>query len=107
MTSDIDTALGLMDRNKRGGTWAGRIPVPPKAHPLVKQFIKLCNRHSTSLRGVSQESGVAQKTLSDWRYRRQPLVGNLQAALNALGYELVIAPRPATTSQDGNAAASS
>ena len=76
--------------NHMGTRWRGQIPVPGNAHPLVRTFIQCANEQQTVLSEIAVRSGVAAKTLSDWRYRSSPTVVNFEAALNALGLELRI-----------------
>jgi hypothetical protein len=73
--------------------WRGKIPIPKHAHPLVRQFVERCNDEQTLIGEVAVRAGLAPDTVSDWRYRRSPLLDNFVAALNALDLELVIRPR--------------
>jgi len=79
--------------NRLGTRWRGQIPIPPKAHPLVRRLIRIANAKQVTLTEIALESGVAPKTISDWRYRSAPSLTNFEAALNALGYELKIVER--------------
>jgi hypothetical protein len=73
--------------------WAGRLKIPPKAHPLVRQLFELLNDQRVVISDIAEKSGVQAGTISDWRYRRSPTVVTFEAALNALGFELVIRRR--------------
>jgi hypothetical protein len=79
--------------NRLGTRWRGQIPIPPKAHPLVRRLIRIANAKQVTLTEIAMESGVAPKTISDWRYRSAPSLTNFEAALNALGYEIKIVER--------------
>jgi len=79
--------------NRLGTRWRGQIPIPPKAHPLVRRLIRIANAKQVTLTEIALESGVAPKTISDWRYRSAPSLTNFEAALNALGYEIKIVER--------------
>jgi len=79
--------------NRLGTRWRGQIPIPPKAHPLVRRLIRVANAKQVTLTEIAMESGVSPKTISDWRYRSAPSLTNFEAALNALGYELKIVER--------------
>ena len=79
--------------NRLGTRWRGQIPIPPKAHPLVRRLIRIANAKQVTLTEIAMESGVSPKTISDWRYRSAPSLTNFEAALNALGYELKIVER--------------
>ncbi len=62
--------------------------MPKRAHPLVRFLFAEMIRQNTSLAEVAQRSGVSRESISAWRYNRQPDLGNLEAALRVLDYEL-------------------
>ena len=70
--------------------WAGRLPVPKSAHPLVKELFKVMNTHKLTLKDVASKSGVEARTISHWRYNRSPTLLNFEATLNSIGYKLKI-----------------
>lgn len=76
-----------MGRRKR---WLGKLPIPAKAHPLVREFFCLINRERETLKGVSSRAGCDYGTIADWRRRRTPNLVTFIAALNAIGYDLRI-----------------
>lgn len=76
--------------NRYGTRWRGKLPVPPHAHPLVRQLVEILNDEDTTLTEVAERAGMRRGTISDWRYRRQPTLSAFDAALNVLDYELVI-----------------
>jgi len=82
-------------KNHKGGRgrWAGRLKIPAKAHPLVREMFELLNDQRMVISDIADKSGVRAGTISDWRYRRSPTVVTFEAALNALGFELVIRRR--------------
>ncbi len=73
--------------------WRGRIPIPEHAHPLVKRLITIANEQFTTMKEVAGRAGVSAGTISNWRYRVNPRVDLLEAALNVFDYELVIVKR--------------
>jgi hypothetical protein len=79
--------------NRQGTRWRGKIPVPQHVHPTVREFFRLLNAEKTTLTEVGQRGGFRRRTLSAWRYNREPRVSNLDAALNVMGYELVVRRR--------------
>ena len=86
-----NTLIGLMfGRTHR---WVGKLPIPKHAHPLVRQLFEIMNRERVTISGVSNLSGLASASISQWRYARNPTIVNFEAALNALGYELRIVHR--------------
>lgn len=72
--------------------WRGKLPIPPHAHPIVRRLFEIMNSQQTLLREVSRRSGIAYDTISCWRTNRQPSLPNIEAALNAVGYEIKIVP---------------
>ena len=73
--------------------WAGKLPVPDTAHPLVRDLFTEMNNQMMLIEDVAQISGVSKRAISDWRYRRSPNVETLQAVLNTLGLELRVSTR--------------
>lgn len=73
--------------------WRGKLPIPQRANPLVRELIRRANEQLTTLREISERSGIARKTLSGWRYDSTPNVASLEAALNVIGFELCIRKR--------------
>ena len=69
-------------------------PVAPRAHPLARRFFELLAEQGVALTDVAGRAGLAVATLVKWKYRHVPQVDTLEAALNALGYELRILRRP-------------
>jgi hypothetical protein len=71
----------------------------PSAHPLVKQLFAIAKQQGVSAEELSSRSGVYTSTLMIWAglYRNgkitNPTIGNLVAAFNALGCELVVKGR--------------
>lgn len=76
--------------NRKGTRWRGQIPIPAKAHPLVKAMVGLMNKHGVTFTDLEEDVGLCRQSMSDWRYRRQPKIDNFDAALNAIGYKLQI-----------------
>lgn len=73
--------------------YRGRLTIPARAPPLVRQFYALVNREQATLEEVESRSGVNRFTMRGWRRNSQPVLPNFEAAVNALGYELVIRKR--------------
>ncbi len=73
-------------RNK----WAGKLPVPDKAPPLVRELYTMMNRDFLMIKDVAEGSGVSPATVSDWRYSRSPSLNTFEAVLNNMGYKLKI-----------------
>jgi hypothetical protein len=93
--------VGVGAGNRLGTRWRGQIPIPPKAHPLVRRLIRIANARQVTLTEIALESGVSPKTISDWRYRSAPSLTNFEAALNALGYEIKIVERKGGSAGNG------
>lgn len=80
-------------RPQNQSAYRGRIPLPPHAHPLVKQLIVHANQQKTFLHEIAERAGIASHTLSNWRYQSTPHLVGLIAALNVLGLDLAIVHR--------------
>jgi hypothetical protein len=76
--------------NALGTRWRGKLPIPEHCPLLVRLFFCELNLQQTTIGEVASRSGLARRTISDWRYRREPVLSNFNAALNVLGLELVI-----------------
>ncbi len=75
--------------NHRGERWRGKLSPGPKAHPLIKQLFTLMNEHQTTMVELGERVGLGRQTISGWRYNRTPNLRDIEAAFNALGYDLV------------------
>jgi hypothetical protein len=73
--------------------WRGRIPIPDRAHPLVRRLVAEMNKRRVTVREIAARAGVDYQTISAWRYRAQPSLENLIACFNALGCDLVVIHR--------------
>lgn len=70
-----------------------KMPDKKSYDPCVWRLFGLMKLRNRSLANLSEESGVARKTLMSWLYkRRSPTLTNFRAAANALGYEIVLVP---------------
>ena len=59
-------------------------------HPLVRQLLRAMIRNSETYVSLAKKTGITREALAGWPKRRQPLLYNFEAALNAMEYELVI-----------------
>lgn len=96
--TDPQQQPGFMKRHWRGGNrhgtrWRGKLPIPTRAMPLVRRLFEIMNAEKTVMAEVAARAGMRYSTISDWRHRRSPLLREFEAAVNALGYELVIRER--------------
>jgi len=82
--------LRNLKRGRGAARWAGKLPIPPSAHPLVRELFESMNEQKVLISDVAEVSGVSKRTISDWRYKRTPGVENLNAVLNVLNLELTI-----------------
>lgn len=78
--------------NRMGTRWRGKIPIPPHAHPLVRELITAANEQQTTITEIAGRTNMPRETISDWRYCRMPRVDNLVAAFNALDLDLAVVP---------------
>lgn len=78
----------------RGGLrWRGKLPIPARAHPLVREFVQHANEQQTTLKEIAERGGIRRGTIGAWFYKCTPRVDYLEAALNVLGLELCIRKR--------------
>lgn len=79
--------------------YEGKITVPERAHPLVKQFFRLMNKDGWLFTDVAKRSGLCRQSIAKFgiRERGAPKLDMLIAALNAIGYDLKIVPRKKET----------
>jgi lambda repressor-like predicted transcriptional regulator len=80
-------------------------PVNDRTHvnqavdPLVRVLLAELDASGESLEGLAVRAGLGKDTIASWaRARRVPNIGNMRAALGAVGLELV-AIRPAAARQ--------
>lgn len=79
--------------------WQGVKVAATAGHAAVRFLFAEAARQRLPLVDLSERSGVGMQTLLAWKkddrkgrkLRREPRVGNLEAALNVLGYRLVAA----------------
>lgn len=69
--------------------------IPTIKVPLTREFYQLVRDSDKTLGEVCTDAGVGTKTAQRWRYM-SPLLHNFVAALNALGYDLVIVKKDRT-----------
>ena len=87
MTSARRLANGKAADKRRGVRFV-ELKVHANCHPIVRQFIAILNRERITLTSVAARAGLERHTLAMWRVRRNPNLVTLEAALNAIGYEL-------------------
>jgi hypothetical protein len=82
----------------RNRTWVKE--VQPGHHPLVSWLSDLIEIGGYSGRAVCDAAGVDPDLISNWRLRgTQPTIGNFDAVLNTMGYELCIRRKSNTGDQ--------
>lgn len=72
--------------------WRGRLPIPHSVSPLVRKLFGILNDRHMTILDLGEAAGLNPRTISSWRYNREPTLGNFEAALNAAGYNLAIIP---------------
>jgi hypothetical protein len=75
---------------RRGDRWRGKMRIPPHAHPLIREFVRLLNERNMTLTEAAKKSGNSRDTLDGWRYKALPRIDLFEAALNGAGFELCI-----------------
>lgn len=69
------------------------LAIPAHAHPLVRLLFQEIANSDLGLETVSIRSGVNRSTIGTWRWKHNPQLTALEAALNVVGYELVAVPK--------------
>lgn len=64
-------------------------------HPFVRLAQETRIKRGLTRDKVSIKSGVSTRTIIDWeKHNRMPSLQNIEAVLGALGYDLVVQPKP-------------
>lgn len=74
---------------------------PPNAHPMVRWLFTEIARQQLTYDELSRVAGVAENTISNWRRYRNPTLTNFEACANALGFDIVVVPRPTPPAGQG------
>lgn len=77
----------------RAPRWRGKLSIPRHAHPIVRRLFEEMNEQQTVMEEVGKRAGLKPETLSNWRYRTNPKLDLIDAALNALDLELCVRKR--------------
>lgn len=71
----------------------GRMPIVSGQHPAVVFLDQHILEGRLVARKVSEKAGLGPGAISNWRtLGTSPSVGNLEAALNVVGYKLAVVP---------------
>ena len=66
--------------------------VPAHAHPLVRLLFQELRTKQIPMHDLCRRSGLSINTVINWRAANAPNLTNIEAALNAIGYDLVAVP---------------
>lgn len=66
--------------------------VPPHTHPLVRLLFQELRTRQIPMHDLCRRSGLSINTVINWRAANTPNLINIEAALNAIGYNLVAVP---------------
>ena len=61
-------------------------------HRAIRAIATLAELRGLSLNEVSRRAGIARSLLSKWLRYESPRIDNVEAVLNALGYQLAVVP---------------
>jgi hypothetical protein len=67
--------------------------VPPHTHPLVRLLFQELRTRQIPMHDLCSRSGLSINTVINWRAANTPNLINIEAALNAIGYDLVAIPK--------------
>lgn len=68
--------------------------IVPSHHRLIYQLCDIMKDDRWSANSVAKKAGLTQGAINRWRLGLNPNIANFEAALNVMGYELVIKERP-------------
>ena len=60
------------------------------ADPAVKSLFEAMDLHGVKTCHVEQVAGLGARTIHKWRDGQEPKISTLRAALNSIGYEIVV-----------------
>ena len=66
--------------------------VPVHTHPLVRLLFQELRTRQIPMNDLCRRSGLSINTVINWRSSNAPSLINIEAALNAVGYDLVAVP---------------
>lgn len=69
-----------------------RITIPERINPLAKCVFAEMKRQRVTYDELEWRSGVLRSTFKAWRTHNRPGLESIEAALGALGFQLVVAP---------------
>lgn len=92
-----------MKTNRSGAhRWRGRLPIPKRAHPLVRALYIAANQRGMTMTEIAERAGVRRRTIAEWTQRRSPGIAPLEACFNVLGLELApVLARPKEEKSNG------
>lgn len=61
-----------------------------KGHWTVKRLFKIIEENKITVKGMCDDAGLPTMTIYRWRMTASPLVINIEACLNSIGYEFQI-----------------
>ena len=67
-----------------------------RCNRIVRAIFDIVRERSLSIRKIEEDAGLGDNVIHSWRNRKEPLLGNALAALEAMGFELVIVPKGKT-----------
>jgi DNA-binding phage protein len=70
-----------------------KLPPPRNTNPLIVRLVELINDGGIDSFELCRRAGLGTGAIHAWRHHSNPGVNNLEAVLNALGYELKIERR--------------
>jgi len=64
------------------------------ADPAIKEFVRLLRISALSHIDFAKKSGISRDSIYDWLNGRDTHITTIRAALNTLGYELIVVKKP-------------
>jgi len=64
-----------------------------RCNSVIKDLFDAAKAKDISIKDIEIDAGLGSGVMYCWRTRKEPLLGNVIAALNVLGLDLIVAPR--------------
>ena len=64
-----------------------------RCNGVIKDLFDKAKEKDLSIRKIEADAGLGSGVMYCWRSRKEPLLGNVIAALNAMGLDLAIVPK--------------
>jgi hypothetical protein len=64
-----------------------------RCNGVIRALFDEARERKLSIRDIEMDAGLGSGVMYCWRTRKEPLLGNVIAALNVMGLDLAVVPR--------------